>query len=257
LTDNLISSTDPLRSFDQLPFECLNGTGRLINEKDSKFVDLKNKEKYYTVCDIKVAVDKSGNIEGSAENSYSGYSSLNIRKLVKIESEDGYADIVKSLYSDFDFSSFGVENAENPDQYLKVNFDFKTNSGTQVSGDEIIFSPAFALKGKKSPFYSSERKYPVDFGCQTDETYHLSVKIPEGYQVAEKPPDAIRNLGTEDGKFEYTSSVSGNTLEIKSSFNIDKTMFPLAEYKNLQNFYAEFLKKQSEPVILKKTANNL
>ncbi len=253
----LVDATDPLRPFDQLPFECLNGTGRLINEKDSKFVDLKNKEKYHTASDIKVSVDKSGNIKGSAENSYSGYSSLNIRKLVKIESEEGYSDIVKSLYSDFEFSSFGVENTENPDQDLKVNFDFETISGTQIAGDEIILSPAFALKGKKSPFYSSERKYPVDFGCSSDEYYHLTVNIPEGYQVAEKPQDASRNLGTDDGKFEYTCAVSGNTLEIKSSFNINKTMFPLAEYRNLQNFYAEFLKKQSEPVVLKKTVNIL
>ncbi len=250
----LVDATDPLRPFDELPFECLNGTGRLINEKDSRFVELKNKEMYSAKSELKVSVDKSGIIEGRAENTYSGYSSLNIRRLLKIDSEEGYSDIVKSLYSDFEFSDFGIEKADDHDSELKVNFDFKTSSGTQIAGDEIIFSPAFALKGRKSPFYSSERKYPVDFGCPVDEYYRLTVNIPEGYQVAEKPKDITRNLGTNDGKFEYTSAVSGNTLEIKISFNINKTMFPLAEYKNLQNFYAEFLKKQSEPIIFKKAS---
>jgi|WetSurMetagenome_2_1015567.scaffolds.fasta_scaffold00001_220 hypothetical protein len=253
----LVDATDPLRPFNVLPFECLNGTGRLISEKDSKFVRLENKEAYSTSTFLKVAIDKTGKIEGSAENIYSGYPSLNIRKLIKIESEEGYSDIVRSLYSDFDFTGFGIENTDDPNADIKVKFGFKTVTGTQVAGNGIIFFPGFADKGKKSPFYSQERNYPVDFGCPTFENYRITVKIPEGYIVEEKPWDTSKILGKNDGKFEFSTEVSGGILEIKSSFTINKTIFQVAEYKNLQDFYTEFLKKQSEPVVFRKSDKNL
>jgi hypothetical protein len=253
----LIDATDPLRPFDELPFDCLNGTGRLIIPDNSRFVVLKNDEKYMSSSRYNLNLDTLGNIQGSMETRYSGYDAVNSRNLVRIEGKEGYSDRIKSLNSGFDFSDFSIINAENPDSVLDVKLNFTTSTGTQFAGDEIIFYPALTAVSKKSPFYSPERKYPVDFGCPMLQDYKMYLRIPDGYSISQYPENASVKLGKDDGSFELKSEVKGNYLEMSSSFHINRTLFPLSEYKNLQSFYGEFLKKQAEPVVIKKISKNL
>jgi hypothetical protein len=253
----LVDATDPLRPFNELPFECLNETGRLISPDDSRFVDLKNHEAYRTTRDIKISIDPSGKIAGSMNNTYSGYNSYNIRRTVKLESEEGYTDFVKSANSDFNISDLGINNLQDPYSDLILNYNFETSNGAQMQGNEMVFFPSSVLKPIKNPFFSSERRYPIDFGCQKDETFNLHVVIPEGYTISEMPSNSSNKIGNDDAKSEYTYSVTGDELEIKSIFEINKTKFQLSEYKEIRNFYAEYLKKQTEPIVLSKIVNNL
>jgi hypothetical protein len=50
----------------------------------------------------------------------------------------------------------------------------------------------------------------------------------------------------------YDVSQLGNTIKVTSIFAINKTMFLPEEYAALKEFYNQVIKKQSEPIILKK-----
>jgi hypothetical protein len=109
-----------------------------------------------------------------------------------------------------------------------------------------------SLSGTKNPFILSERRFPVDYGCPVIQTYSLTIKIPKGYSVIEKPEDITVTLGKEDGKFEFKCIQNGDELVISSSSSINKTVFPPTEYANLRNFYSKILVKQNELIVFKK-----
>jgi transglutaminase-like putative cysteine protease len=250
----LVDATDPIRPFNILPFDCLNGAGRLINEYESKFIDLKNNEKNYYSYNYTLTLDTSGAVSGKMENRYSNYSAYALRELIKRESEDGYLDIVKSAYGNMDVSDFKITNFSYRDSDLFENCTLKIANWAQVAGDEIIFNPYLKQAWEKNPFYAPERKFQIDFGCPVTESYSLTLIIPKGYSILQKPENVTITIGKNDGKFEYKCTQNGNKLEIKSLVNIDKTIFQPSEYSVIQGFYSQFLQKKGELIVLKRNS---
>ncbi|HNW56585.1 MAG TPA: DUF3857 domain-containing protein [Bacteroidales bacterium] len=250
----IVDATDPLRPFNILPFDCLNGTGRLINEYESKFIDLKNNEKQYSSRNLDVALDTSGNISGNADNIYSDYSAYNIRKLVRMKSEEGYLDIVKSFSPNTVISDYKINNLEDLYADVSETFSLSISDVAQVAGNEIIFNPFLASAGLKNSFSPAERKFPVDFGCPQSENYTLNLKIPDGYSLVEKPENITINIGKDDGKYEFSCVQTGDIIEVKSRLDVNRTLYQPDEYSSIRNFYSKILKKQSELIVLKKNS---
>jgi hypothetical protein len=252
----LVDATDPLCPFNLLPFECMNNTGRLISLTESRFVDLNTNERYKDSYKLNINLGENGNITGNLEHCYSGYSAYDVRKLIKLESEEGYSDIVKSASPDAEMYDFRFTGVQYPDSDVTMTCNLKIENAGQIAGDIIILNPVLSMLSSGNPFYSTERKYPVDFGCPRLQSYAIKLSIPEGYSVIEIPSDASIALGEDKGKFEFGCTVIGNEILINSNFNITKTQFLLSEYPFLRDIYNKMLQKEAEPVILKKNPVN-
>jgi hypothetical protein len=249
----LVDATDPLRPYYVLPFDCLNDAGRLISQYQSKFVSLRNHEKNDITAKLNLVIDAAGNLTGDLENRYKDYSAYNIRKIVKMESEEGYFDMIRSVSGNLTISGFRLENAKDPYSDLVEKCNVKVTNGAQIAGDQIIFNPFISLTGTQNPFILQERKFPVDFGCPQSSSYSLTVKIPEGYTVVEKPADLTYNEGGADMKYDFKCVQDGDHLLLNSSFIINKTLFLPSEYNSLRSFYSKMIQKQSELIVLKKS----
>jgi hypothetical protein len=248
----LVDATDPLRPFDMLPFDCLNGSGRLISLTESGFVDLKNSEKYSTSSRIELKLTQEAELSGNLEKRISGYSAYDLRQFVRLEGIEGYKDLLRASYPNTDLTDISVDGLKDPYSEVSVKCNLKFSNGADIAGDKLVVMVSLATSGSKSPFYSNERKFPVDFGCPKSETASLRLTIPEGYSILEKPSDESFALPGDGGKFEFTCSVDGSDLLMNSAFNLDKTIFQLSEYQTLRDFYAKMLRKQTEIIILKK-----
>jgi transglutaminase-like putative cysteine protease len=249
----LVDATDPLRPFNVLPFDCLNGNGRLISEYGSKFIELKNNEKEKRYFNYNLTLDTKGDISGKMEYRYADYSAFNIRKRIKLESEEGYLDNIKSSSGNIELSEFKIENANDPYSDLVEKCNVTISNGVQITSNEIIFNPSLSLTAPKNTFISSERKFPVDFGCPVMETYSLIIKVPEGYSLTDKPADVTFSIGNDDAKYEFKCKQTANNIEVNSVVSINKTIFQQAEYTLVRDFYSKILQKQTELIILKRT----
>lgn len=248
----LVDATDPLLPYNLLPFDCLNNTGRLISETNSGFVDLKNDEKYSYSDNYTLVLDKNGDIAGNYKKTYSDYSAYDIRKIVKLESEEGYFDIVRSKSPDVEYSNFMISGLKDPDSDLTITSDFKIVKGAQLAANKIIFNPFLSAEDLRNPFYSAERKFPVNFGCPVRRTFILTLSIPEGYSVTEKPADASFTSGDDGGKFETSCVVNGNEIRLSYTFDVNKIVFLPSDYPQLRSFYAKVYHKLEEMVVLVK-----
>jgi transglutaminase-like putative cysteine protease len=252
----LVDACEPLRPFSLLPFECLNDAGRLIILNDSKFVDLKNKETPADLTNVSLVLNPDGNISGSIEKRYTQYSALNIREIIKLESQEGYIDMIKSQSGNIKVSDSKIENENDPYTDLVEKYNFTISGGSQLATGEIILNPFQLFGSIKNPFISPERKFPVDFGSPVNESTTITIKLPDGYSVNENPEDYSFKSKGDEMIFDFKFSQKSNELTIKYDCRINKTRFELPEYDGLRNFYLKMFQKSSELIILKRNPLN-
>jgi len=248
----LVDATNPLSPFNELPFDCLNTTGWLCGKVKSDFVELTNKETNSLYQSITMFPEKDGTIVGEIENTYKGYLASDLRKQIRLESEEGYYDLVKSNNPEAQISEYKLGGVKDVDSEAKESYNFKIIKGSHLTQNELIIKPYQLNTAVYNPFYMSERKFPVDFGCPQLESFTMSLTIPEGYSLDMKPENASFTLGKDGGSFKFTCEQTGNIINISSLFKIDKIAYAVSEYKDIQNFYLKVQQKQSEYIVLKK-----
>ncbi len=248
----LVDATNPLSPFNELPFDCLNKTGWLCGKVKSDFVELTNKETNSLYQSITMFPEKDGTIVGEIENIYKGYLASDLRKQIRLESEDGYYDLVKSNNPEAQISEYVLGGVKDIGSEAKESYNFKIIKGSHLAQNELIIKPYHLNTSVYNPFYMSERKFPVDFGCPQLESFTMSLTIPEGYSLDMKPENASFTLGKDGGSFKFTCEQTGNIINISSLFKIDRIAFAVSEYKDIQNFYQKVQQKQSEYIVLKK-----
>jgi hypothetical protein len=248
----LVDATDPLRPFNVLPEECLNDVGRLIAEYGSKFIDLRNNEKDASVTTLNLVMDDTGSLAGELKLKYSGINAYNIRKLVMLEGEDGFLDLIKEAATDTKITGFSIENLAQRDSDVIEKLQINIQNGTQVAGDKLLFNPFLSFVAEKSIFYQETRNYPIDFGAPIEQQVLINLEIPKEFSVIEKPADLTLRLGKNDGIYEFKYRYYNNKIMISSILKINKTVFLPVEYLPITNFYSEIFKKQAEMIVIKK-----
>jgi hypothetical protein len=248
----VVDATDPLRPFNILPFDCLNGSGRLIGESESRFVDLKNDEKYASSIDLNLTMNKDKIISGFFRSRNSGYDALDIRKSIKMEGEDGYSQKVKEANSECELTDLKIQNVSIRDSDLIETGNILIEEGVKKNGDKFLLHPFFSFSTVSNPFISPERSFPVDFGCPIEKTFSASLEIPQEYIITEIPENVKYNLGNKDAEYVFTCTKKGNRLTINSSLRINKTIYAPAEYSPLRNFYAKMIQTQERLIVFEK-----
>ncbi len=248
----LVDATDPLRPFNMLPFDCLNGSGRLIGEFESRFVDLKNDEKHSRIVTLDLTIDKNMGISGYYRSKSSGYDALEIRKTIKMEGEDGYAEKLKEANTESELSDLKIQNLGLRDSDLIETGKISIGEGVKKDGNKFLLNPFFSFGTGSNPFISPERVFPVDLGCPMENSFRASIEIPEDYVITEIPESIKYKLGTNDGEYTFSCAKDGNKLLIYSSSKLSKTVFTPAEYSSLRGFYAKMIQTQGRLIVFEK-----
>jgi hypothetical protein len=248
----LVDATDPLRPWNELPFECLNGVGRLINKYEARFVELKNSETRDRSVHLDLKLSPSGEVTGRYSERSTGYNALDIRKLVRNVGEDGYHDLLETAYSDAEFANFRLENLSEPDSCIVESSDLSIKNGIHQAGNRYIVNPYICFGMTGNPFISPERKFPVDFGCPHVENYSITLSIPEQYELLEKPENTSFKLGNDDILYTITCSEMDKKLIINSTLRINKTSYTTKEYAALRDLFAKVIRSQARVAVMKK-----
>lgn len=248
----LVDATDPLLPFNILPYHCLNGNGRFIHESNSVWVELTNGERNLSFYNADVEIDAEGTISGKVQNSYGGYDAYHLRKFIKLESLKGYNDLLVASNPNWEIRDINFQNQDSLSAYFVESFRLKIKSGAQTTENRMVVNPFLFISDNSNPFSSEERKYPIDFGCPEQSTYTLSLRIPPGYEVEEMPSSTSFALPNKGGSFIMACEQKDGVIEIQTRFNINQVRFNADDYILLREFYAKIIKKQTEPIVLKK-----
>lgn len=123
-------------------------------------------------------------------------------------------------------------------------------------GDEFIYiSPMIDKIFTDNPFTKEERKFPVNFDYPESYKQMVSITIPEGYAVDELPSSQKYVFGDDDAlSFTYRIVQSGDLISLQYHFQIKELMIGQDLYPGLREFFAKIILKNSEQIVLKKTA---
>ena len=249
----LVDATEELMPCGMLPQRCLSHTGRLImpNAEESRWVDLQPAQRYQEYRKIQLTVDERGGFTGSVHQEHAGYSGQHEREKLQQQGEKKYVEALASAHEGWAIPKFAFKERELLHQPLTLDYSFAV-AGADAPVATIYLSPIRQFSSDKNPFRHEDRRFPVDFGAQLDETLMLTITLPAGYVADELPKSAVVELPEEGGRYAYTVVPGPDAIQIVSRMSLRKPTYSAEEYTYLREFYNRMLAKQAEQIVLKK-----
>ena len=248
----MLDATDKLLPFNQLPFECLNGQGRLISKAGTDWVDLGNSENFNDFTKVDIKLNDENEFIADIHSSCTGYEALTIRKKIKKSGKDSYIKQKTKDHQGSTADTFTITHVEETEKPIEEKYEADLSEYLMSSANIIYIDPMLFFKLDKNPLKADQRYYPVDFGCPMSSSYRFTVPIPKGYSLEEAPESALISLPNKGGSFRYTVSKSGDYLILASYYSIKQTMFLPNEYGILKQFFNLIVAKHAEKIVLKK-----
>ena len=246
-----LDAAQPQLGFGRLDDNCYNGHARIISNRDSGSVyfDADSlKETRFTMVMVN-ATDKG--LEGTWQSTLGLDQSYKVRREIREHGQQQYFKDIQTRYGDdMQISNGGIDSLDNLEEPAKVHYDFTLKQ--QPDASVLYLTPVIGDGWRKNPFEAAERKYPVELPYAMDETYIFSLEIPDGYAVDERPKSARVTLNGDKGQFEYLISQQDNLLQMRCRLRLNKAWFSAADYSSLRDFFGDVVKKEAEPIVLKK-----
>ncbi len=238
--------------FGELDPICYNGGGRSI-ENPPYLVSLSpDSISNEDMVSINLVSTGKGKLEGLAINWLGKYESMDFRSEYLNKSN---AEILKAISGQYPKSinvkDLVIDSLKNYDfpvvTKVKLSIDLAENDE-----DIIYFTPFLQSAYTKNPFASAERLYPVEMPYCMNDTYLLTIDVPQGYEIDEVPKSTRVHFNETEGMYEFIVSKQENKVKIRSKLTFNKATFSPDEYNTLRDFFAFIVKKQSEMIVFKK-----
>jgi hypothetical protein len=250
-TDYFLDATIPFLPFGKLPLKCYNGHARLIGQDTSAVFftpEMITEDKAVTVF---ISNGVHNEMSGRYSNSMGFFESLETKsKIAKTSLKSFQTNIISSYPEGILFGDINLDSLTDSESPLKMHFDFRLDAFK--NSDIVYFNPIFGEAVRKNPFYATERIYPVELPCLSDESYSLTMEIPQGYKIDELPKSAKIKLNEGDVLFEYIIAAEDNVIQIRSRLQVKRAIFSSEDYQTLRDFYAFIVNKEAEQIVFKK-----
>jgi hypothetical protein len=250
----MLDASHPRLGFGKLTANCYNGEIRVVDQTATAMHLSPDSLLERNVTSLFIANSEQGKWMANAKHNTGYYQAYDIREKIKAKGKDNFfKEMQKAIGEEVTIIEPSIDSLDNYDQPLALNFQFAINKGDE---DLLYINPMFGEGYQENPFKSAERLYPVEMPYAMDETYLLTMQIPEGYVLDEMPKQIAVKLNEEgDGYFEYMLSKSENTISLRSRIKIKKTIFNPEEYDFLREFFKLVVTKHNEQIVFKKKAN--
>ncbi|WKN42525.1 transglutaminase domain-containing protein [Tunicatimonas pelagia] len=249
----LLDATDAVCPPGVLPVRCLNQEGRIVSKAPGeKWIQLHPAKGTREAVMAQLTLE-DGQLLGTINSSYSGYNAMRLRRKVSQENgAEGYLSKLKEDNHSWAIQDYQLESLETVGAPVKETYQVVLQEGATEAGDVIYLNPIVTGRFAENPFKSESRAYPVDYPYPSNETYMLTLSVPEGYAVDELPENLVIALPEKAGRYTFTTQQQGNTVQITSRLKIDKIKFYAQEYPHLRQFFNIIVAKQQEQIVLKK-----
>ncbi|MGZ5191577.1 MAG: transglutaminase domain-containing protein, partial [Flavisolibacter sp.] len=248
-----LDASHSMLGFGKLLPDCYNGHARVVNEEATalNFSADSLIEKKSTI--LFISNDKNGNWIGKFEQTPGYFESYELREKI-MHNQSGKDELLQEEESEFGIDvvidSVSIDSLNNYDTPLRLQYEMSLSPGTK---DHLYINPLFSEVLHENPFTSTQRLYPVEMPFTTDETYMLTMEVPQGYEIESLPEQMIAKMDEEGSAyFEYRISHSNNIISLRTIMKISRTLFMPGEYSTLREFFKIVVDKQKERVVLRK-----
>ncbi|MEW7277179.1 transglutaminase [Aquimarina sp. 2201CG1-2-11] len=248
-----LDATDKYGSPNILPNRVIQGAARVIAANGtSQYLDLRPKAPSINQYMINYAIDNEGLINGKVNVRHKDYLAHSFR--VRHGAKDNESNIkrLQKKYEIPELLEYELKGVNEIGKGVNERFGFELEDQVEMIENELFFSPLLFLKDSENVFKSDERKYPVDFGFGYSNSYMVTIKIPEGYEVAELPKSEKIKMPDGLGTFSFISSSSNGAIQLRVIETVSDPLVTAEDYPILKEFFNKLVTKENEQIVLKK-----
>jgi len=249
----LLDATDKHATFGFLPERCLNGQGRVISEKTPGEVDLTSNQSYFQNISTSLKLNENGELSGTWEESKRGYAAHNFRDDIdNSKSKDDYVSEKQKKNPGLTIHKFEFNNLDTLEKDINIKYDISLTGQAESTGNLLMVHPLLIEQLQENAFKLDDRKFPVDFGFNSNKTFISQFEIPQGYQVETLPKPVSMALPNKDATYMFNVVATGNKIQVMRKFVINKALVLPDAYPALKEFYNKMVAKEAEVIVLKK-----
>jgi len=236
-----------------LPIRDLNWFGRVIRKNGSSaIVNLTPDKKSIDVVTLMGIIKEDGEIEGKVRKKSFDYNAFIFRNNFNGVSKDSYIEKLEKENNGLEILEYEVQNNLVLNEPIVENYSFKTNNSVEIIGGKMYFSPLLYFALSENPFKQENREYPVDFIFPNQDSFRVSLTIPDGYVVESLPEPKLIALPENIAKFSYEVSKTNNQVQLSYSLDLNRVVIENVYYEALKNFFKELVNKNTERIVLKR-----
>lgn len=250
----LLDATDRLRPHTLLPRRALNHAGWvLVSKTKHEWMEIVPPEKVRTATTVQATLHGDGSVSGNVERTFSGYTAFDQRTRLMEDKEKKYIEnLFETETSGIAVDTFTIEPRDSIKLPLKVTATISAPAYAQVLNEFIYVNPMLVARYTDNPLKLAKRNYPVDIANGVESSYSLTLTIPDGYTVKEKPRDLGVALPVNGAKYSRKFEVAGNTLQMHVKYELNQLVFESKQYGSLKGFFDYRVQSEAEQVVLEK-----
>jgi len=249
----LMDATDPQSNIGMLPVRCLNGKGRVIDDKEGYWINLSDISDFIYLESYKITVNDDLSISGENDMRLKNYAAYQRRK--DIEEEGGQKNYIKAILADnpgLQLESKNMDGLDDISKDLNMLFSFQHKNQIENAGDILLLKPIYQPYIYENPFKLEERDYPVEYNYPIKTQQIYTISFPENHTIVEVPKPLIAKTPDNELVYKYSVNQTGNIVTISTSFSLSQTIFSSDKYEGLKEFYQIIIDKQNEEILFKK-----
>lgn len=217
-------------------------------EGSGTWVNLSAPAKNTDLMTIYATMGEDGDVSGNINRILTNQKAYELAKRHgKAKSED---ELIEKIADDLEvsigggsFSGIGTTRAVETFQFKKT---------PDKTDDFIYINPTLCPFISENPFSDQVRKLPVEFGSVENTSVRFVLVIPDGYTV-EEIPETCRYTGCGgDVTFSFIHQMRGNNLSVKMSLSIDRVIFSVEEYSDLNQLFGKVAELCNSRIVIKK-----
>ena len=249
----LMDATEKACPYNMLPARCINGQGRIISEARPGWIDLNSTTRYTYTNVVNVKIEEDGTLNGTMQRMYGNYAALDKRVEVRNKKDnDEYIRDLENANRGLSVVNYELINIDSIYKSLTEKLEVEISDFSMKAGNIISFTPLLYDQWTTNPFRLEDRKFPVDYVYPRQYKTILTLNIPEGYELDERPADLSMAMPDGKTKFIYKLVANGRELQISCVVDIGKSLYTGEEYTILKEFYNKLISKHAEKIVLKK-----
>ncbi|MBG6131349.1 hypothetical protein IWQ47_002782 [Aquimarina sp. EL_43] len=248
-----LDATDRYALPNVLPDRVIRGSGRVISKNGtSQRVNFRPKRPSLKRYSAQCQIDKDGAVKGKFNVRHMDYFAHDFRIENEAKDDESKVKRFKKRFGLDEIEEYTVKGINEAGKGVSESFNFISYDQVESIENEMYFSPLLFLRDKENVFKSNNREYPIDFGYGFTNAYMVSIKIPEGYEVAELPKSGAFKMPENIGAFSFRSNVTNGMIQIVVNETVNVAFLPSDYYLTLKEFYNQVIEKENEQIVLKK-----
>jgi hypothetical protein len=233
--------TDHITPLGQLPSYLQANFGLLATDEGGELVQLPllapNINRLNRTA--KLELSAAGTLSGEVREVRAGVPAVQRRaQLLQAEGADRkkvLEDFLGSFLEGFHLTGASVENLEQFDQDLVLQYRFVAQSYAKRAGNMLIVRPRVLGQKASSLLEGEERKHPVEFDSASTQSDVFEIKLPPGYKVEDLPQPVEMDLGF--ASYRSKVEVQGNVLHYRRDFVVKEVLVDKNRLEQLKKFY--------------------